>query len=132
MRVDGSVVGASGLSADDFAVLRSFETGSWLGLAHQGAGLGTELRAATLHLGFAGFGAHVATTAAFDDNPASLGVTNRLGYEPTGTRRVVRRGAPATIRDFRMSREHWESIRRDDITLHGIDAVVDLLEIPAF
>src|SRR6187551_2377269 len=60
--VDGEVVGSTSLFADQFAALRRFETGSWLGRAHQGKGLGKEMRAATLHLGFAGLGAQLATT----------------------------------------------------------------------
>lgn len=127
---EGGVVGGSAVGADDFAVLRTVETGSWLGLAHQGRGLGTELRHAALHLGFAGFGAEHATTNAFADNAASLGVTRSLGYEPTGTRRVVRRGEPADLLEFRMTRAHWETIRRDDITLTGIDAARTFLAIP--
>lgn len=127
--VDDEVVGASSLGAEDFDIARSFGTGSWLGREFQGRGLGTELRQATLHLGFAGFGAEFATTSAFADNAASLGVTRRLGYERNGTRQVSRRGAPATDLAFRMAREHWETIRRDDITMHGVDAARELLAI---
>jgi len=60
--VDGDVVGACSVSGEHFAVVRTFETGSWLGRAHQGQGLGKEVRAASLHLGFEGLGALVATT----------------------------------------------------------------------
>ena len=42
--VDGAVVGSTGLMADDFARMRQFETGSWLGRAHQGQGIGKEMR----------------------------------------------------------------------------------------
>ena len=42
--VDGSVVGVQGMMAEHFAVLRSVETGSWLGRAFQGQGLGKEPR----------------------------------------------------------------------------------------
>lgn len=127
--VDDVVVGAGGLGASEFAVLRSFETGSWLGREHQGRGIGTELREAALHLGFAGFGAEFATTGAFADNAPSLGVTRHLGYQPEGSRRVVRRGEPADLLGFTMPRSHWETIRRDDITLHGIEPARDLLGI---
>jgi RimJ/RimL family protein N-acetyltransferase len=127
--VDGAVVGASGLSADNFGVLRTFETGSWLGRAFQGKGLGAELREATLHLGFAGLGAEHATTGAFTDNAPSLAVTQRLGYEPEGARRVVRRGESAELLGFRMQRSHWETIRRDDIEMSGVDGARDLLHI---
>lgn len=104
--VGGRVVGASGLGAAQFDVLRSTETGSWLGREFQGQGLGREMREATLHLAFAGLGAEFATTGAFSDNGPSLGVTRSLGYEYVGTRRVVRRGEPAELIGYRMDRTH--------------------------
>jgi RimJ/RimL family protein N-acetyltransferase len=125
--VDGTVVGTTSLASSDFVVTRSFETGSWLGRDHQGHGLGKEMRHATLQLGFDGFGAEQATTGAFTDNPASLGVTRALGYEPNGRLRHERRGDVAESLRFQMTREHWTTIRRADITLHGVDAVRDLL-----
>ena len=102
--------------------LRQFETGSWLGLAHQGRGIGTEMRRATLQLGFVGFGARWATTGAWSDNAPSLGVTERLGYTRTAARRAVRRGEEHQIVGFEMSRAHFlDSVGRDDIELHGDD-----------
>jgi RimJ/RimL family protein N-acetyltransferase len=127
--VDDVVVGAGGISATDFPVLRTFTTGSWLGREYQRQGLGRELREAALHLGFDGFDAECALTGAFDDNAASLAVTRRLGYEPDGSRRVVRRGEPAVLSDFRMTRDHWLTIRRSDITIEGAEAARDLLGI---
>ena len=41
--VDGEVVGSSNLGAHGFPITRWFETGSWLGLEHQGRGIGTIL-----------------------------------------------------------------------------------------
>ena len=82
--VDGEVVGAGGIAAEEFARRRTFETGSWMGQAFQGRGLGFEFRQACLHLGFAGLGAEVATTGAWHDNAASLGVTAKLPYVPNG------------------------------------------------
>jgi RimJ/RimL family protein N-acetyltransferase len=127
--VDGQVIGTSGLLTQSFPVTRSFETGSWLGRAHQGKGLGKELRMATLTLGFDGFGAEEATTAAFSDNAASLGVTRSLGYEPNGIARHERRGELAESLRFRMPRSHWEAIRRDDISLHCLDPARDFLAL---
>ncbi len=46
------------------ATLRTFDTGSWVGRRFQGRGTGTEMRAAALHLMFAGLGAREATTSA--------------------------------------------------------------------
>jgi RimJ/RimL family protein N-acetyltransferase len=124
---DGVVVGSQGLSAEQFPRRRTFMTGSWLGRAHQGRGIGREMRAAVLHLGFAGLGAEIATTSAWADNVRSLAVTRRLGYEPNGIDRALQREAPADLLRFRMTRDHWESIRRDDIELVGVDACLSLL-----
>jgi RimJ/RimL family protein N-acetyltransferase len=126
--VDGEVVGTTSLGADRFPTLRTFETGSWLGRAHQGRGIGKELRQAALHLGFAGFGAHEATTSAFSDNAASLGVTRSLGYEPNGTAPKVRRGQAAPSLLFRMTADDWQArLRRDDISIDGLEPVLGFL-----
>jgi RimJ/RimL family protein N-acetyltransferase len=127
--VDGHVVGAADLFADNFPRLRQFTTGSWLGLQFQGRGIGKEMRMAALTLGFDGFGAEYALTAAWRDNAASLGVTRSLGYEQVGTVRVLRRGAPDDQLSFRMPRVHWSTLRRDDITLHGIDTARGFLGV---
>jgi RimJ/RimL family protein N-acetyltransferase len=119
--VDDVVVGCCDLFATDFPSLRQFETGSWLGLEHQGQGIGKEMRRAALTLGFDGLDAEFATTGLWSDNAASLGVTTSLGYEPIGQRRALRRGQPDELIGFRMDRAHWATLRRDDITLHGVD-----------
>lgn len=127
--VDGAVVGGASVGADEFTLRRVFETGSWLGQEFQGQGLGAELRQACLHLGFAGLGADVATTAAWHDNAASLGVTRKLGYEPNGEDLVLRRDTePTRMLRFRMPRGYWETnLRRDDIELDGLEPCLPLL-----
>ncbi|HYN35192.1 MAG TPA: GNAT family protein [Ilumatobacteraceae bacterium] len=129
--VDDTVIGSIDLRSNDFPRLREFGTGSWIGREFQGRGYGKELRAAALALGFDGLGAEVAHTSAWHDNAASLGVTRSLGYEPVGTKRALRRGEPDEQLTFRMSRDHWATIRRDDITLHGIDAAREFLGVSA-
>jgi RimJ/RimL family protein N-acetyltransferase len=127
-RVDGHIVGTTGLMAHQFPVTRTVETGSWLGREFQGLGIGKEMRIATLHLGFLGFDACTATTAAFHDNGPSLGVTRSLGYEPNGSAVKVRRGEAATSLQFIMSRERFaEHLQRDDIVLHGVEPCLPLL-----
>ncbi|MFD7652364.1 GNAT family N-acetyltransferase [Actinosynnema sp. NPDC059797] len=96
VRADGKVIGSQGLGADDFAVLREVKTGSWLGLAHQGKGFGTEMRAAVLAFAFDHLGALTARSSAFDDNLPSLGVSRKLGYRPDGGFVQVRRGERAS------------------------------------
>jgi RimJ/RimL family protein N-acetyltransferase len=126
--VDGIVTGTTGLGSNDFLTLRQFESGSWLGREFQGRGIGTEMRQATLHLGFAGLGAQYATTGAWHDNGPSLGVTKSLGYIEEGRRRAVRRGDAAEIIGYRMHRDDWEQrLRRDDIVIDGLEPCLPLL-----
>lgn len=128
--VDGDVVGSTNLGAEGFPVKRWFETGSWLGSAYQGTGLGKELRIATLHLGFLGFDALVAGTAAYTDNAPSLGVTRSLGYVRNGIEHHARGGELAVIDRYRMSREHFlADVQRDDVEISGDGPVRELLGI---
>ncbi|MEU6614865.1 GNAT family N-acetyltransferase [Streptomyces parvus] len=119
---EGEVVGRQDLMGRDFGVRREAETGSWLGLPHQGRGFGTEMRAAALHLAFAGLGARYAVSAAMTDNPRSLGVSRRLGYVDDGLDTGVVRGAPVTLRRLRLDRARWEAHRSVDVTVEGLDA----------
>jgi RimJ/RimL family protein N-acetyltransferase len=96
VRHRGEVIGSQELSAKDFAVTREVSTGSWLGLAHQRHGFGTEMRAAVLLLAFDHLGAVLARSGAFTDNPASQRVSEKLGYRRDGTNTWVRRGERVT------------------------------------
>ncbi len=95
VRHHGEVVGTQGLSGKDYAATREVSTGSWLGRAHQGRGIGTEMRAAVLLLAFDHLGAVTARSGAFTDNEASLAVSRKLGYCPDGTHTVAPRGQRA-------------------------------------
>jgi RimJ/RimL family protein N-acetyltransferase len=118
--VDGVVVGTQGIEADRFPVLREVETGSWLGLRYQGLGIGTEMRAAIVHLAFAGLDARDVTSAAFTDNAASLAVSRKNGYAEDGIRREVRYDSAAVLRRLRLTRDAWQACRRDDIEIVGL------------
>jgi RimJ/RimL family protein N-acetyltransferase len=96
VRHEGMVIGTQGLAATDFAIIREVSTGSWLGMAYQGRGFGTEMRAAVLLLAFDYLGATTARSGAFIDNPASLRVSQKLGYRRDGTNTYPRRGRVAT------------------------------------
>ena len=124
---DGTLVGVQDLNAKQFAVTRTITTGSWLGRSHQGKGIGKEMRAAVLHLGFDGLGAEVAETSAFADNPSSIGVTRALGYTENGWYLDAREGVQARHLRFLMTRDDWERRRRDDITVEGLEACLPQL-----
>jgi RimJ/RimL family protein N-acetyltransferase len=123
--VDGRPIGVQDVSAEHFGAVRSVQTGSWLGRAHQGKGLGREMREAILHLAFAGLGAAEALSGAFEDNAASIATSRSVGYEDNGEARARRRdGWGRTVR-FRLSREVWERHRRDDIEITGLEGCLD-------
>ncbi len=126
VRVDGAVVGTQGLKARSFAVLREVSTGSWLGLAHQGRGYGTEMRAAVLAFAFDHLSARTARSAAFADNVLSHAVSRRLGYRTDGTEPVVREGVATT--DVRLLLDP-ESFVRPAWTLaaEGVEPCLGLL-----
>ena len=124
--VDGEPVGMQDVGAEHFRAVRSVETGSWLGRAHQGRGLGREMREAILHLAFAGLDAEEALSGAFEDNAASLATSRAVGYAENGEARGHRRDSSARTVRFRLGREAWEQRRRDDIEILGLDRCRDM------
>lgn len=122
----GRPVGVQEVGARDFAVLREVRSSSWLGLAHHGRGLGTEMRAAMLHLAFAGLGAVNATTMSFTDNPAPLRVSTKLGYRPDGISRDVLHGEVVVSQRLRLTRDDWVRAARPGITLSGLEPCLEL------
>lgn len=128
--VDGQPVGMQDLGATHFSAVRPVETGSWLRQAHQGQGLGREMREAVLHLAFSGLGAEEALSGAFEDNLSSLATSRAVGYEENGEARGHRRnGAGRTIR-FRLGREAWEERRRADIEIIGLEKCLHMFVGP--
>lgn len=125
--VDGVVVGTQGLVTSNWKGTRTFETGSWIGIGHQGRGIGKEMRVAALHLGFDGFGADRMVTEAFADNPSSVGVTESLGYRPNGDVFVPRGGEPTRSLRYVMDRDDFAPLRRDDVEIEGAEAVLEMI-----
>jgi RimJ/RimL family protein N-acetyltransferase len=119
--LDGQVIGTQAIDARNFATLREVGTGSWLGRAHHGKGLGREMRAAVLDLAFTGLGAQWATSEAFADNAASYGVSRKLGYTDDGIARHVVRGEPVVGRRLRLDRDGWAAARTVDVRIEGLE-----------
>ena len=126
--IDGTPVGVQGLVADDWSVLQRVQTGSWIGMAHQGRGIGTRMRVLALHLIFAGLDAREATSGAFADNVPSNAVSRRVGYESDGTVNVAREGAAVPHHRYTMTRERWESLRPRHAELLGAPVELDGIE----
>jgi RimJ/RimL family protein N-acetyltransferase len=117
---DGTAIGIQDLSAREFGVTREVSSGSWIGLKYQGNGIGTEMRAAVLHLAFEGLGAHEAISAARDNNAASGGVSRKLGYVDDGVERWAVRGELTVHRRFRIDRAAWLAHRSVPVALDGL------------
>jgi RimJ/RimL family protein N-acetyltransferase len=79
------------VSTQDFLTTRTGETGSWLGQEHQGQGVGTAMRQAMCAFLFDCLDFTEITSGAFTDNPASLGVSRKVGYVENGRTRLERR-----------------------------------------
>jgi RimJ/RimL family protein N-acetyltransferase len=105
----GRPIGIQSVAAERFTETRRVATGSWLGRAWQGQGLGTEMRAAVLHLAFGGLAAEVAVSGAISGNPQSLGVSRKLGYHVVGAHMVSPRGVPVEHTDLELRAEHFRS-----------------------
>jgi RimJ/RimL family protein N-acetyltransferase len=119
-----SLVGAQGISSTDFSNVRTVETGSWVGAAYQGRGIGTEMRAAALELIFRGLGAVAATSGWLEGNRSSARVSEKLGYRETGISEMSPRGIPVPHHDLRLEREDWVSPVPVEIT--GLDQALPL------
>jgi RimJ/RimL family protein N-acetyltransferase len=125
--VDGRPVGMQDVIGVDFAAFGTVTTFSWLSSDQRGRGLGREMRVAILQLAFDGLGAKEAASDAFVDNHGSNTISRDLGYEPNGSDWATRRGEPALLNRWRLTRTAWQQHRRDDIHLHNVEACRTLL-----
>jgi RimJ/RimL family protein N-acetyltransferase len=107
VRFRGELIGVQQIQAEEFPVLRTISTSSWLGSAFQGIGLGTEMRAAVLSFGFDALGAAEAISGAFAYSVGSIRVSEKLGYVRNGVRRYDIRGEAVEAALFRLTREAW-------------------------
>ncbi len=129
IELDGRPIGSQSVHATQFAIMRTVDTGSWLGRAFQGRGYGIEMRAAVLAFAFDGLGARLAFSEAFLDNAASNGVSRSLGYEENGRGALAPEGVARETQRFRMTLERWRSRPRPPIEVEGFEACRDLFGI---
>ena len=83
--VDGTLVGAVGLSADPISGNR--EIGYWIGHSHEGRGVVTRACRALITHAFAELGCHRITIRAGTANARSRAIAERLGFRHEGTLR---------------------------------------------
>ena len=118
---DGVLLGTQGVSTQDFVTTRTGETGSWLGQAHQGQGVGTAMRQAMCAFLFDCLDFAEITSGAFTDNPASLAVSRKVGYQENGRARLERRPGELAVNIGLL-------LTRDDFVRGEHDLVVEGVE----
>ena len=127
---EGRFVGIQGVSTKDFPVTRTGETGSWLGQEFHGQGIGTLMRQAICVLCLDHLGFTEVTSAAFADNPASLGVSRKVGYRRDGEQRLSREGELAVNVQLVLTPEAL--VRPPyDVEVVGAEAFLELVQVRA-
>lgn len=127
--LDDEPVGQQDLTGHDFNDFGTVESSSWVTSDRRGEGIGTEMRAAILHLAFEGLGAREAHSEGAMNNVASNAVSQRLGYQRNGVGWATHQGVPVLGQRWRLTRKDWLSNRRRDIELTGVDACRRVLGI---
>ena len=119
--VDAHVVGVQSIMGVAFSEQRVVKTGSWVGQAYQGQGIGKEMRTAIVHFAFEGLGVRVALSGGFADNERSLRLSRSLGYRESGRYVVDRRGAPAEVVDVTLERSTWLASEHPPVEIAGLE-----------
>ncbi len=104
---DSQIIGFQELEGNDFAVLRTVDTSSFLIEAARGQGYGKQMRRAVLALAFGPLGAQAAITSAWQDNHASLGVSRAVGYQWNGEYLHARGDGVDVMVHMRLKRSDW-------------------------
>lgn len=117
---DGEVVGSQSLGARDFTATREVLLTSWLGLRHQGLGLGGHARAASLELAFAGLGAQDAFSVVRRGNDGSQAVCRKFGFAKDGVQVNAVRGERVVSDRYRLHRDAWRANRQVQAEIGGL------------
>jgi RimJ/RimL family protein N-acetyltransferase len=107
VEVEGRVVGVQAVEAEQFPLLRTVDSFSWLSAEVRGRGLANLMRAGVLGLAFEHLGADLAVSSARTDNAPSLAVSYRMGYVDNGLSRVNTPTGPFDLQHVRLTREAW-------------------------
>jgi len=119
VEVSGQLVGLQALEADDFAKLRTVDSGSWLAVHARGRGTAVAMRTAILGLAFDHLGAVAAISSARVDNAPSLAVSRRLGYVENGVSLTDSPTGVVELQHLRLTRESWAA---HPVKVTGLDA----------
>lgn len=132
VRLDGELVGMQDMNATDFPHTRSVETGSWLGLRHQGKGVGTLMRQLVVGFAFDELGATACHSGYVSGNEASAAVSRKVGYSDNGLRHITQTidGKKMPVMEYQV-RVTPESYNRpsQDVTVQGAEQLRNFLGI---
>ena len=132
MSAAGHIIGVQELEGNDFPVLRTVDTSSFLLPSARGRGYGKQMRAAVLALAFGPLRARAAITSAWHDNHASLGVSRVLGYRPNGESLHSRGERADVMVHMRLQRADWlASGSAGQIQISGFEACRPLFGLTA-
>ena len=123
---EGQLLGTQGIDAENFGVLRTVSTGSWLARQFQGQGIGKEMRQAVLGFAFDHLGAVWAKSGSFRGNESSARVSRAVGYEEDGIEILAPRGEPQELVRWRMHVDQWHSRERPRIEVAGLERCWDM------
>jgi RimJ/RimL family protein N-acetyltransferase len=84
------------------------------------------MRHGVLHLGFAGLGARIAVSGAFEDNAASVRVSEKLGYVLAGEAVFEPRGVPQRELIFTLERDRWTTQVHPAVEIAGLEPCLPL------
>lgn len=104
VRHEGVLVGMQDMHASHFPLTRTVETGSWLGRAHQGHGLGTVMRQMAIGFAVDELDAAACESGYVEGNRASQAVSRKSGYVENGRRVIVQQTqqGPVAVREQRV------------------------------
>jgi hypothetical protein len=97
------------LEAEEFPIVRTVDSASWLVESVRGRVVGVAMRLAVLGLAFVHRFAQAAVTSARTDNGASLGVSRRIGYTDNGISLTNSGHGPVELRHMRITAGEWRS-----------------------
>jgi RimJ/RimL family protein N-acetyltransferase len=126
IEIDGEPVGAQSCEAEQFPVLRTVGSGSFLVPDRRGEGIGSRARAAMLELVFGHLGGLAAESGHMAGNDASRRVSDRLGYVPNGVAFHEFEGRRHEEQKLLLTSERWLAHRPawlDDLVVEGVDPV---------
>jgi RimJ/RimL family protein N-acetyltransferase len=121
VEVDGRVVGVQALEGEEYPLLRTVDSYSWLAKEVRGRGLATVMRTGVLALAFGHLGAVAAVSSAEVGNAPSLAVSRRLGYVDNGLSRTNSPNGVIDLQHVRLLAETWRATGHD-VEIEGVEA----------